>query len=81
LRIFGTAKVFAEKKLVQGNNLRAARGGFADFAGRPRQIIFRVGRAFHLHETNGKFICHEKQFSMSEKNICVRFVLSFAQHL
>ena len=31
---------------------------FADFPHGPRQILFRVRRTFHLHETNGKFVCH-----------------------
>jgi hypothetical protein len=70
------------KQLVQRNDLRAARGGFSDFRARARQVLFRVLRAFHLHESDGKFVSHENEFSMSRKeNICARFVVSFAQHL
>jgi len=43
---------------VQRNDLSAARGRFADFPRGPRQILFRVRRAFHLNQTNGKFVCH-----------------------
>jgi len=58
LGIFGAAKVFAEKQFVERNNLRAARRCLADFLDGARQIFFRVRRAFHLHQANGKFVCH-----------------------
>ncbi len=48
------------KELVKRNNLRAARGSFADFLDRSRQIFFGVGRAFHLHESDGEFVSHKK---------------------
>ena len=67
LGVFLAAKVFAMKKFVQGNDLRAARGGFANFPDGPRQILIRVRRAFHLHEPDGKFVRHEIQSSMSRK--------------
>ncbi len=80
--VFGAAKVFAEKQFVQRNDLGAARGGFADFFDCFREILFRVLRAIHLHESNGKFAGHENQFTMSRKeNIYARFVVSFAQRL
>jgi hypothetical protein len=47
------------KQFVQGNDLGTARGGFADFPDGPRQVFFAVRRAFHLHEADGKFVCHE----------------------
>jgi hypothetical protein len=40
--------------------VRAAGGGFADLLDCARQIVFRVGRAFHLHESDGKFVGHKK---------------------
>jgi hypothetical protein len=43
---------------MQGNNLRAACSGFANLFDRAGKILFRVARASHLHETNGKFIRH-----------------------
>jgi len=59
LGVFRAAKVFAVKQFVQRNDLRAARGGFADFVNRFREILIRVSRAFHLHEPDTKFVCHE----------------------
>src|SRR6266404_2688063 len=58
-RVFGTAEVFAMKKFVQGNNLRAARRGFADFLDGSREVFVAVRRAFHLHESDRKFVSHE----------------------
>jgi hypothetical protein len=52
---------------MKRNDLRAASGGFADLLDRVSQIFFRVGRAFHLHEPDGKFAGHKNQFSMSRK--------------
>jgi len=81
-RIFRAAKVFSEKQFVQGNDLRTARGGLADFVSGAREILVRVRGAFHLHESDRKFASHEIQFSMSTKeNICARFVVSFARRL
>jgi hypothetical protein len=62
--------------------LRAACRGFADFLDGPGEVFIAVRRAFHLHESDAKFVSHENQFSMSRKeNICARFVVSFAQRL
>src|SRR4029077_18752878 len=72
LSVLRATKIFAVKEFVQRNDLRTARGGFADFADRFREVLFGVGRAFHLHESNGKFVCHENQFSMSRKEKYLR---------
>src|SRR5713226_1070259 len=80
--VFRAAKIFAVKQFVERDDLRAARSGFTDFLDGARQVFFRVRRAFHLHEPDGKFAGHEIQFSMSWKeNICTRFVVSFALRL
>ncbi len=57
--VFRAAKIFAMKQFVQGNDLRAASGGFADSVNRFREILFGVRCALHLHEPDGKFVCHE----------------------
>jgi hypothetical protein len=60
------------KQFVETNDLRAARGGFTDFPDRFSEVLFGIGCAFHLHESNGKFVCHENQFSMSRKEKYLR---------
>jgi len=47
------------KQFVKRDDLCAARGSFADFLDGACQIFFRVHRAFHLHEPDGKFVGHE----------------------
>ena len=56
--IFLAAKIFAAEKFMQRDDLRAARGGFTDFLYRAREIFFRVCRAAHLHQADGKFVWH-----------------------
>jgi len=51
------------KEFMQRNDLRAARGGFADLLDRSGQIVFRVGRAFHLHESDGEFVSHKNSLA------------------
>jgi hypothetical protein len=42
-----------------------------------REILFRIRRAFHLHQSDGKFICHETILTCSFKLAGVLFCSSF----
>ena len=57
--IFLAAEIFAAKKFVHADDLRAARGRFTDFFDRAREIFVGVWRAAHLHEADCKFVCHK----------------------
>lgn len=50
--VFGTAEIFAAKKFIHTDDLRAARRGFADFLNGVREVFFGIGGAAHLHEAN-----------------------------
>jgi len=39
--------------------LRAARRCFADLLDGAREVFIAIRRAFHLHESDGKFVSHE----------------------
>jgi hypothetical protein len=62
---------------VQRNDLCSARGGLANFLDRMREILLRIRRAFHLHQADGKFICHERILTCSFKLAGVLFCSSF----
>src|SRR5262249_15753953 len=57
--VFRAAEIFAMKKFVQAYDLRSTCGSFADFLDCACKIVFGAGRAFHLHESDGKFISHK----------------------
>jgi len=59
IRVFGAAKIFAAKKFVHTDDLRAARGGFADFLDGSREVFFCILRAAHLHKADCEFLCHK----------------------
>ena len=64
-RILCPAKIFPRKQFVHADNLRPLRRRFANLLRRPRQILFFIPRAPHLHEPHRKFIRHHSLFSVS----------------
>jgi dTDP-4-dehydrorhamnose 3,5-epimerase-like enzyme len=52
---------------VQGNNLRAAFCRFANVRDSVSKVVFGVGRAFHLHQADGKFVRHDFYFITSNE--------------
>ena len=57
--VFDAAEIFAQKKFVERDDLRAARSRFANFVDGARKIFVGIVRAAHLHEANRKFVWHE----------------------
>src|ERR1700676_1269350 len=62
---------------MQRNDLCSPRGRLADFLHRMREIFLRIRRAFHLHQADGKFICHETILTCSFELAGVLFCSSF----
>src|ERR1700680_3292614 len=62
---------------MQRNDLCSPRGRLADFLHRMREILFRIRRAFHLYQADGKFICHETILTCSFELAGVLFCSSF----
>ena len=63
LGIFRAAEIFAAKKFVHADDLRAALGGLADFLDRARQILVRVRRASASESADCKFVCHRNSLT------------------
>src|SRR5580704_10560312 len=60
--LFFAAEILGTEKLGQADDLRAARGGIANFRGGAREIFFGVGGGTHLNQTHGKFIGHPASY-------------------
>ena len=81
---FAASKIFAGEKFVERDDLRTARGGFANFRFGLGEIFVFIGGATHLHQANGKLILHEfiltrgNYFFAEEKSafLCAEDVIS-----
>src|SRR5271157_439325 len=58
LRLLRPAKIFPCEQFVQANNLCSPSRRFANLPLRPRQILFPIFGAPHLHQPHRKFIRH-----------------------